>query len=509
MGCYLRGVNLDLGEDNDFNVVLNRADAERLGIREGETAMVGFGEIELYADVMETDSKVREGEIGLFEEIWQEYDLRPGTSIFVDIPEPSKSLDAISRKLKGQPLSKEDLEGIMKDIGSRKLKETEIAFFISTFFNPGFNDDEIYWMAKGMAESGDILDFRNIRGNGDLVADKHSIGGVAGKAITPTLVPILVAGGLVVPNTSTRAITSPAGTSDILEVVMPVALSKEKIMSVVKEVGGCMFWGGSLELSPADDVIINVERSLRIQEFQKVLVSIVAKKISMGISNILVDLPYGEGTKIENPDDVVMLEREFKKLFKKFGIECDVIKRLVKGPDGRSVGPNLEIKEALNILERDSDKCGDLEDVVIEMAGRLFENTGKAIKGQGKKMAQRILDSGEALETFWKIAFAQGATKRVKSGDIAVAELSYDLLSDRNGVVSYVDNRNIVSVARALGCPKIKEAGMRVHKLPGESVKKGDKLITIYAKTDGRLENGKGYLNIDKLFKFRNTTKKK
>ena len=163
MSMYLRSTNLDLGEDNDFNVVLHRNDAERIGVREGETLLVGFGEIELYAGVMETETKVKEGFIGLFEEIWEPYQIRDGASIFVDIPQPSKSLDAISKKLMGQPLSREDLTEIMKDIGSRKLKETEVAFFVSTFFNPGFNDDEIYWMTEGMAQSGDTMSFRKIR----------------------------------------------------------------------------------------------------------------------------------------------------------------------------------------------------------------------------------------------------------------------------------------------------------------------------------------------------------
>ena len=503
MSFYLRIKNLDIGEDNDFNIVLNRKDAERLGVREGEIAVVGLGEVELYANVMESDSKVMEGEVGLFEEIWKQYGVDNGASVFLDIPEPSKSLEAISKKLLGHDLTQQDLEMIMSDVGSRKLRETEIAFFVSTFFNPGFNDNEIYWMTKGMAESGDILSFKGIRGNGELVADKHSIGGVAGKAITPTLVPILVAGGLIVPNTSTRAITSPAGTSDILEVVMPVALSKEQVMDVVKKTGGCMFWGGSLSISPADDVIINVERSLRIQEFQKVLVSIVAKKVSMGVTNILIDLPYGKGSKIERVDDVSMLDREFKKLFKKFNIQCETIKRVVKGPDGRSVGPNLEIREALRILEREEHKCVELEAVILEMATRLFESTKVVERGKGKKFAQELLDSGKALEKFWEIAFAQGAVKKVESGDIRYGRLEYDLVSDRDGVVKSIDNTGLVSIARALGNPKIKEAGLYVHKMPGESVKKKDKLITIYATTENRLNNGKGVLDIDKLYTFR------
>ncbi len=502
MSFYLMSKNLDIGEDDDFNIILNRKDAERLGVREGETAMIGFGEVELYADVMETDSKVPEGSIGLFEEIWKAYDLPDGSSIFVDIPESSKSLDAISKKLLGKPLSKEDLENIMDDIGSRKLRETEIAFFVSTFFNPGFNEDEIYWMTQGMAKSGDILSFKNIREDSDIVADKHSIGGVAGKAITPTLIPILVSGGLIVPNTSTRAITSPAGTTDILEVVMPIALTKEKVMDVVKETGGCMFWGGSLQLSPADDVIINVERSLRIQEFQKVLVSIVAKKVSMGITHILIDLPYGRGSKVERPEDVVMLDREFKKLFKKFGIECETIRRVIKGPDGRYVGPNLEIREALRILERDEARSVELEKVIIEMATRIFEQTKVTERGQGKKFAQEILNSKKALDKFWEIAFAQGATKRMHSTEIKSGAFTEDFVSDRDGVVKRIENVELISIARALGNPKVKEAGLCVHKMPGESVRKGEKLITIYAATESRLANGKGLFDIDKIFKF-------
>ncbi len=503
MSFYLRSKNLDLGEDSDFNVVLNRKDAERLGVREGEIALVGLGEVELHANVMETDSKVVEGQIGLFEEIWKQYRIESGASVFIDIPQPSKSLEYISKKLLGHDLKEEHLKTIMKEIGSRKLRETEIAFFVSTFFNPGFNDDEIYWMAKGMAESGDILDFKGIRGNGHLVADKHSIGGVAGKAITPTLVPILVAGGLIVPNTSTRAITSPAGTSDILEVVMPVAISKEKVMEVVKKTGGCMFWGGSLDLSPADDVIINVERSLRIQEFQKVLVSIVAKKISMGVNHILIDLPYGKGSKVERADDVQMLDREFKKLFKKFNIHCETIKRVITGPDGRSIGPNMEIREALKLLERDDGKCQELEDVIVEMATRLFESTKIVKRGEGKKFAREILDSGKALDKFWEIAFAQGAIKKIRSSEIKSANLQYDLLSDRDGTVKTLDNIELVTIAKTLGNPKIKEAGMYMHKVQGEKVEKGDPLITIYATTEARLSNAKGILNIDKLYTFK------
>ena len=501
MSVYLRSKNLDLGEDNSFNVVLHRKDAEKLGVKEGELLYVGINDVELYANIIETEERVKQGEIGLFEEIWKTYMVKESASIFVDIPERSKALSAISKKLLGHDLSKEELELVMNDIASRRLRETEIAFFISTFFNPGFNEDEIYWMTQAMAKSGDILSFKGLRKN-EIIADKHSIGGVAGKGVTPVLVPILVAGGLVVPNTSSRAITSPSGTSDILEAVMPVSLPEKEILNVVKKTGGCMFWGGSLSISPADDVIINVERSLRIQEYQKVLVSIVAKKVALGIEHILIDLPYGKGSKIERTDDVFVLDKEFKKLFKKFGIECETTTRKVKGPDGRGIGPNLEMKEALKVLERTDDAPLDMEKVVIEMAGILFESTKITEKGEGKAFAQEILDSKRAYEKFWEIAFAQGATKITKSSDIKPGKLSYDVISKKSGVVKMINNIELVNVARALGNPKIKEAGMYVNKMPGENVAKGDVLLTLYATSDDRLDNGIKAVNLEKMYEI-------
>jgi AMP phosphorylase len=357
-------------------------------------------------------------------------------------------------------------------------------------------------MAQAMAQSGDTLSFKDLRGKNVVIADKHSIGGVAGKGVTPVLVPILVAGGLVVPNTSSRAITAPSGTSDILEVIMPVSLTEKQILETVKKTGGCLFWGGSLSISPADDVIINVERSLRIQEYQKILVSIVAKKVALGIENILIDLPYGKGSKIERTEDVFALDKEFKKLFKKFGITCETTTRKVKGPDGRGIGPNLEIKEVLKILERQSDASMDIERVAIDMAGILFEATKVVSEGEGKTFAQEILDSRKAYEKFWEIAFAQGAKEIVKANEIRPGNLSYDVIAKKSGIVKMINNIELVNVARALGDPRIKEAGLYIHKMPGEKVSSGDVLFTMYATSDDRLDNGKKAVNLDKMYEI-------
>ncbi|MDX9739172.1 MAG: thymidine phosphorylase [Candidatus Dojkabacteria bacterium] len=502
MALYLKSKKIDLGAGKDLFIVVHQSDADDLGINEGEIVLLGYKDVELYVKVIITDSEVAIGEVGLYEEIPEEYHIPEGMKVMIDIPNAGKSLEAIKKKISGQRLNEEEILAIMEDIGSRKLKETEVAFFVSTFFNPGFNDDEIKWMTKGMAESGEILEFKYIKKNKELVVDKHSIGGTAGKGITPILVPILAANGLVVPNSSTRAITSPAGTTDILETVLPVALTKKKVYEVVEKTGACMIWGGSLYLAPADDEIINVERSLKIQEFQKVLVSIVAKKIAMGVTSVLIDLPYGRGTKLERPDDLEFLVREFEKLFAQFGIKCVTYKRIVRGPDGNGVGPILEMRDCLRVLERDEKRPLGMEEIVLGMAAEIFEHNGRAKKGEGKKVALELLDSGKALAKFWEIAKAQGAKSIVKAQDLKPGKLVHEVLSPKSGELKYICTREIVEIARSLGTPKIKEAGIYLHKLPGQKVEKGELLMTLYATTPDRMEDGVKAINLKELYEF-------
>jgi AMP phosphorylase len=502
MGLYLKSKKLDLGAGKDLFIILHQSDADELGVHEGEIVLLGYKDIELYVKVIITETKISPGEVGLYEEIPDEYHIPQGTRVMVDIPGITESLDAIRKKISGKRLNEKELLSIMKDIGSKRLKETEVAFFVSTFFNPGFNNEEIYWMTKGMANSGDVLDFKYIKNNKKVVVDKHSIGGTAGKGITPILVPILAANGLVVPNSSTRAITSPAGTTDILETVMPVAVTKDEVYKLVEKTGACMIWGGSLYLAPADDEIINVERSLRIQEFQKVLVSIVAKKIAMGVTSVLIDLPYGKGTKLERPDDLDYLRREFEKLFDKFNIKCVTFKRVVKGPDGKGVGPVLEMKDCLMVLERHEKRPIIMEEIVLGMAAEIFELNGKANPGMGKKLAQETLDSGKALKKFWEIAKAQGAKKEVKADELEPGKIKKDIVSDKDGVVKNICTREIVEIARSLGTPKIHEAGIYVDKMAGDKVKKGDVLLTLYATTEDRMEEGMKVLDLKKLYEF-------
>ena len=230
------------------------------------------------------------------------------------------------------------------------------------------------------------------------------------------------------------------------------------------------------------------------------LVSIVAKKVCMGINHVLIDLPYGLGAKIASPEELSLLKREFRKLFERFGIHVEVIGREVHGPDGKSIGPNMEMQEVLKILERREDRSLTLEKDILEMAGILFESTGKAKSGSGELMAEEILNAKKALDKFWEIAFAQGAKKRMTVEDLKTGDFVFKVKAEKDGVVGKINNKALIQIARALGNPAIKEAGVRVGKMPKEKYKEGDVLLALYATSKDRLENAKKLIDLSFLY---------
>jgi AMP phosphorylase len=449
-----------------------------------------------------SDIEVNSGEVGFYADLWKENTIVSDSYVNIELISRSESVEFIAKKLQGKRLNETEMAEIMSDIANYRIREAEMAYFMATMFNPGFNEEETLYAIKGMVASGEVLDFKNIKNNGDLVVDKHSIGGIAGKGVTPLLVPVIASFGLVIPNTSTRAITTPAGTSDILEVVMPIQFKSDEIYDIVRKTGACMIWGGNLKLAPADDVLIKVEKGLHVQSYQKFIISIIAKKVAMGVSHILIDIPFGANTKIEDPDDVSLVSNSFLKLFEKVGIKCLPYTRSVTCPDGRGIGPNLEIRDILRVLERSDDRPMLLEDLAVNMAGKLLEFVGKAKEGFGADMARANLDSGVVTEKFWEIAMTQGAKNRMESKNIIVGEYTYELKASKDGVVKSINNKEIVSVARALGTPMIKEAGIYFSKSLNDEVKKGEVLATLYATSAERLEQGKALLFEDKLFKY-------
>lgn len=493
---YLKSKRIDFTNGHGRTVFLNAKTAADEGINPGTRLEVTSSKnnMQHVATVEVTENLVSPLEVGVDPQLWDEFELADNDLLGLDLLSQPKSLAAIRKKLLRNDLNYEEVKSVLDDIVSGKLGAIEATYFASCGFNPGFSDEELYYLTKAMAESGEKFKWPY-----EKVIDKHSIGGLAGKGITPIIVSIIASKGLVIPNTSTRAITAPAGTTDVMEVFCNMEFSKDEIENMIKKNNACIVWGGGLDLAPADEALIEIEKPLGIELYDKFIVSILAKKVAIGLTHVVLDIPYGPDTKVQNPEDVMTIRQKFEELAEKFGIKIKIITRQALGPDGRGIGPNLEAIDVLKVLTQSKDRYLPLEDISLRLAGELLELAEEAKPGKGYESALKELKSGKAYKTFQKLIAAQGGNPDIKVEEIKAGEFTFDVIAEKSGNVRDISNAVIKEVSHALGAPNVKQAGMFLHKQIGEKFEKGDKLFTLYSTTESRLDLAKQILKMKQI----------
>lgn len=409
------------------------------------------------------------------------------------------ALQAIRKKLVGKRLNYNEIFAVMDAISNEKLSPILTTYFAASGYSKGFNNEELYYLTKAMIETGERLHFKGI------VADKHSIGGVPGTRTTLIVVPIVAVAGFLIPKSSSRAITTAGGTGDDMEVLAPVTFTKDEIYRIVRLANACIVWGGSVDIAPADDELIKVEEPLLFESFDKIVVSIMAKKIAFGSNHIVIDLPYGKHVKVRKRSDAEILKRKFEILAKKFDVTLQVYLHDTNQPAGRGIGPLLETKEALKVLEQLPDRPQDLEEKAITLAGILLDlclkDSSKKLRdqvkkefGTGRMWATYILTSGHALKKMREIIKAQGGNSDIISKDLTPGKFAYDVKVKESGIVKEVDSKNVTILTKILGAPKQKKSGMYLHKKTGEKVNPGEIVFTLYSESQRNLEEAKDSL---------------
>lgn len=398
-----------------------------------------------------------------------------------------KAIEAIRKKLTGKALSYREIFTVMDEIANQRLGPVLTTYFAAAGFQQGFSEDELYSLTKAMVETGDKLHFDGI------VADKHSTGGVAGTRTTMIIVPIIAAAGYKIPKTSSRAITSAAGTGDTMEVLAKVTFTVKQIEHIVTKVGGCIVWGGHLGIAPADDIIIQVEEPLAFESFDKVIVSIMAKKIASGATHLVLDIPVGPYMKIKKFKDAELIADKFTTLGKKFNIKMVADVNQTRQPAGRGVGPILECRDVFQILEQTHDRSHALEAKAIRLAGRLldliFEDVGR--KESGEEVAKEMLTSGKALSKMREIIKIQEGNPDVGSETLKPGKHVLEVKSQTRGKATKIENQQTNTLARILGSPSDRAAGIYLQTRLDEEVAKGDVLFTMYSSDKWRLEEAK------------------
>ncbi|MDD5567495.1 MAG: thymidine phosphorylase [Patescibacteria group bacterium] len=494
MPFFLKSKQLDFVAEGAYVAVLRDNEAKNLGIQPNDDLEIRWGKHKLIAEADFTSSRVKPGEIGLFREIWEDYPLKKGQIVQVKVLSRPASIKAIIRKLLGHELSYKEIYSIIKDIVDRRLGRSEISYFVASSFARHYSDEELYFLTKAMAETGNTICFPG------KVVDKHSVGGLAGNRTSMVLVPIVAATGLIIPKTSSRAVTSPAGTADTMEVLAPVEHSVENIKKFVKKNNCCLLWGGELNIAPADDRIIRASHPLGIEPYNKMIVSIMAKKVAMGIKYLVIDMPVGPNTKIPNIKLAWEIERKFLYLGRRFGMKLKVRMSEALEPIGRGVGPALEARDVLRVLQRHPLRPRDLEKKSVLLAGELLELCGKVKRGQGRSRAQAILDSGQAWKKMQSIIKLQGGNPRIKADDLTMGAIKHRCFSQKDGRIVKVNDMAIDEIARLLGAPEEKLAGLHLHQRIGGIVKEGDPTYTLYAQSRERMRLAEAAISKIKIF---------
>jgi len=426
-------------------------------------------------NVVDDGSITAEDELGLSIDAFQQLDLDEGEPVTVAHAKPAPSLDAVHQKIAGERLGLADYEGIARDIAAHRYAKIELAAFLVACSDTGMERDEILNLTRAMVESGERLDWGE-----PLVADKHCIGGIPGNRTSMLVVPIVAAHGMFIPKTSSRAITSPAGTADTMEVLAEVELSPARLREIVRSERGCLAWGGTAKLAPVDDILISVERPLRLDSPGQMVASILAKKLAAGATHLLIDIPMGPTAKVRNQAAALRLRKLFEFVGDRVGLELEVVITDGLQPIGRGIGPVLEARDTLQVLQNDPDQPRDLREKSLQLASRILEFDPDVRGGQGYMLARDILESGRALEKLRAIIEAQGPREL----ELKPARLRATIDAATEGHVAAIDNLQMARIARLAGAPMDKGAGVDLLRKVGDPVRLGEPLYAIHAEFD-------------------------
>jgi len=424
------------------------------------------------------------GEAGLSESAWRRLGLSEGETISVSHPRPLESLSKVRGKVYGRPLDAKALKEIVADIVAGRFSDIHISSFITACSARPLDQDEMVALTRAMTDAGDRLSW-NMRP----VVDKHCVGGLPGNRTTPIVVAIAAACGLTMPKTSSRAITSPAGTADAMETMAPVDLDITAMRRVVEREGGCVVWGGAVRLSPADDTLIRVERALDLDSEGQLVASVLSKKIAAGSSHLVLDLPVGPTAKVRSDDAASALSQSLLAVARAFDIEARIVVTDGRQPVGRGIGPALEARDVLAVLHCAPDAPRDLRDRALTLAGALLELAHAAEQGLGREVAARVLADGRAWAKFQRICEAQGGMR-----EPPLAVHRRPVMATRPGRVSAIDNRRLAKVAKLAGAPDSKAAGVELHVRLGAEIGVGEPLYTVHAEAPGELAYSLDYV---------------
>jgi AMP phosphorylase len=467
-------------EAGRHEIALNEEEAKQLDVELMDRVKVKRQGKEVTAIVTISKRHVWKGEAEIFTETATELGLNNGDFVEIQSTSRPQSLDFIKKKLDKQILGGEEINSIISDLMQERLSDVELSVFISAIYSNGLTMEETINLTNAIYNSGDKLSFEGT------AISEHGIGGVAGDRVSMLIVPIIASLGLKIPKTATRAISSASGTADCMEVLASVSFNTTEIKKIVEKTNGCIVWGGAINLATADDKLIKIRRPLRLDPESLLLSSIIAKKKAEGATHILLDIPTGKGSKVENMEEARKLAQNFRILGSKMNLNLDVIITDGSNPVSQSIGPLLEAKTVLEELEGKTHST--LSEKTLLMSARILQMVKGINLQDGYRIAKHQLFSGKAKEKFMEILEAQNG-KKIESSELQPGEFTATIKSKKEGRAIHVDSNAISKICRFLGAPEDKKAGMKLKIRAGENINEDQELFELYSSSKQKLED--------------------
>jgi thymidine phosphorylase len=477
-----------LGLDTQYEAVVFMHKDCHVCRSEGFTAharvLLCNGERQVIATLYQvTTDLIAHHEAALSESAWTRLGLSDGDHVTVSHPATLDSLSHVRSRIYGHDLGEPSFHAIINDIVDGKYSDIDLSSFLTACAARPLDHKEVLALTHAMVEAGERLEWP-----AGIIVDKHCVGGLPGNRTTPIIVAIAASLGLRMPKTSSRAITSPAGTADTMETMAPVDLDTAAIRRVVEREGGCVVWGGAVKLSPADDILIRVERALDLDTEGQLIASVLSKKIAAGSTHLVIDVPVGPTAKVRTAEAGNALSRALASVAETFGLHTKFVLSDGSQPVGRGIGPGLEARDVLAVLRCEPNAPSDLRQRAVALSGALLELAGAAPQGQGEATAMQTLDTGQAWAKFQRICEAQGGMRVPPT-----SRQQQPLLAERPGLVQAIDNRRIARLAKLAGAPDDKAAGVDMHVAVGDQVATGQPICTVHANSPGELTYALGY----------------
>lgn len=445
---------------------------------------ISFNGKTIHADLNIThNGLLGNGEMGLSLGAELKLGINENDAVGVEHLEPVNSITHLRRKMNGEKLEQKAFNSIVNDIAAEKYSNLYISAFVAACSGNRMSTEEICYLTRAMVSAGNRLEW-----NEDVVADKHCIGGLPGNRTSLIVVPIIASLGIAIPKTSSKAITSPAGTADTMAVLTNINLSLEDMKRVVRKEKGCIAWGGSIRLSPADDLILKVEKALDVDCEGQMIASVLSKKMAAGSTHCVIDIPVGPTAKLKTCDAAEQLAIRMEEVADYIGINMKIIFSDGYQPVGLGIGPSLEARDVLSVLQNLENAPQDLKKRALSVASALISMIWNQTREEAYQTALNQLDSGKAYEKMIAICHTQGGfTEPGEARYTKVVESPFA------GVLDEIDNRKLAMLAKLAGAPDSPEAGIDFMLKLHQKVEKGQPMFTIHANTVGELEYAYDY----------------